>query len=380
MSKQGVIEFRRTKFGAFLALVRLGIGRHVGYLPPISDWSAIEMLAEQQGLSAVIVDGVEKIQKEKRPPQDVLLRWIGTVLQEYEYRYDSYRKAIAGLAGWYNQHGYKMMVLKGYACSLDWPKSEHRPCGDIDIWQFGKQEEADAALAASSKFQDSDSRIDNSHHHHTVFEWQGFTVENHYDFINVHHHPSHRGLEAIFKELGRESHTDNTVKGMQHQCVDVCGEKIYLPSPNLHALFLLRHALNHFASIGINLRNVLDWAFFVEKHTNEIDWNWLDRAIDEYHMRDFYNCINAICVEDMGFSSYIFPLVQLLPNLKDKVLNEILHPAIPNEKPKEVFQRIVWKVKRWKANKWKHELCYEESMWSTFWYGVWGHLLKPSSI
>ena len=143
MSKQGVIEFRRTKFGAFLALVRLGIGRHVGYLPPISDWSAIEMLAEQQGLSAVIVDGVEKIQKEKRPPQDVLLRWIGTVLQEYEYRYDSYRKAIAGLAGWYNQHGYKMMVLKGYACSLDWPKSEHRPCGDIDIWQFGKQEEAD---------------------------------------------------------------------------------------------------------------------------------------------------------------------------------------------------------------------------------------------
>ena len=73
---------------------------------------------------------------------------------------------------------------------------------------------------------------------------------------------------------------------------------------------------------------------------------------------------------------------QAIEALADRqgLLAIVLDPAIPNEKPKELFHRIVWKVKRWKANEWKHELCYEESMWSAFWSGVWGHLLKPSSI
>lgn len=368
---------------SFLRLVKLGIGTSKdAKIPKEIDWKALKSLADKQGLSAVILDALntEGTNLTDGMPLELKLEWIGEVLQNYEQRYEQYKKAIGSLSGFYNRHGFKMMVLKGYACSLDWPKPEHRPCGDIDIWQFGKQKEADKALLNES---DNRIEIDGSQHHHTVFEWNGFTVENHYDFINVHHHPSHRGLETIFKELGKECYTDitdNTEKGMQHQCVEVGEEKVYLPSPNLHALFLLRHALNHFPSIGINLRNVLDWAFFVEKHTNEIDWKWLESVIDEYHMRNFYNSINAICVEDLGFSPNIFPSVQFLPRLKERVLNEILDPVIPNDKPQELFFRIVWKVKRWKANRWKHELCYKESMWSAFWSGVWGHLLKPKSI
>ena len=369
MSKSNTIE-------AFLSLVRLGIGHNAGYLTPISDWSTIETLAEQQGLSAILVDGVEKIQKDKRPPQDILLQWIGTVLQEYEYRYESYRKAIAGLAGWYNQHGYKMMVLKGYSCSLDWPKPEHRPCGDIDIWLFGKQKEADAALAASSKFQDSGSNIDLDQHHHTVFEWEGFTVENHYDFVNVHAHRSSRELEKIFKELGQDdSHYVEMTDASAGSAT-----KVYLPSPNFHALFLIRHAASHFAAEGINLRQVLDWAFFVEKHTKEINWPWLISLLEKYHMKDFYNCINAICVEDLGFSVNIFAGVQFDPSLKERILNDILMPKYEHEPPKSLIPRLIFKWKRWRDSAWKRELCYNEGGLSSLITGLWAHILKPSTI
>lgn len=76
-------------------------------------------LAEEQGLTAVVLDGIEKLPDNQRPPQVLLLEWIGEVLQNYESVYPSYIKAIGCLAGFYNNHGYKMMVLKGYACSLD---------------------------------------------------------------------------------------------------------------------------------------------------------------------------------------------------------------------------------------------------------------------
>lgn len=44
-----------------------------------------------------------------------------------------------------------------------------------------------------------------------------------------------------------------------------------------------------------------------------------------------FNIINAICVEDLSFHLDLFPYVQYDPQLKDKVLNEILSPATPNE-------------------------------------------------
>lgn len=39
-----------------------------------------------------------------------------------------------------------MMVLKGYGLGKNYPAPNHRPCGDIDIWNFGRQEEVDALI------------------------------------------------------------------------------------------------------------------------------------------------------------------------------------------------------------------------------------------
>lgn len=356
-------------FDALLALTRLGIGNPIVELPDSIDWPAIEALANLQGLSAVVLDGIEELRKRSSnivlPEKKVLTQWIGEVLQGYEYRFELYRRAIAEMAGFYNSHGYKMMVLKGYACSLDWPKPEHRPTGDIDIWQFGRQKEADAALVRETGIE-----IDSSHHHHTVFFWRDFMVENHYDFINVHHHKSNAEIEVILKEIARDdSHSD-----------ELYGEKVYLPSPNLHALFLLKHTMMHFASEGITLRQLLDWGFFVKAHGKDVDWKWLLEVLEKYNMDTLYNIFNAICVEDLGFESGLFPSVQLLPELKTRVLQEIISPEFGGELPKKLLPRMVYKYRRWKGSAWKHKLCYKESMWSAFWSGVWNHLLKPSSI
>ena len=349
---------------SFLLLVRLGVG-HRGSLPKVVDWGAIKTLADHQGLSAVVVDGMEQLLETQLCPKEIVLSWADGVSRRYESRFTLYQQAVAELASWYNSHGYKMMVLKGYACGINWPKSEHRPYGDIDIWVFGEQKEADALLAKEKGI-----KVDSSHHHKAVFRWRGFTVENHYDFVDAHVRKSNAELEKIFKELGKED----------SYSVNVLGEKVYLPSPNLHALFLIRHLTSHFTAAEINLRQVLDWAFFVEKHTKEVDWAWLMALLEKYHMKEFFDCINAICVEDLGFSSTLFPAVQFLPNLKERVLNDIIDPAFPTAEPKGLFKRLVYKFRRWQGNAWKQEMCYGESRWSTFWLGVWAKILKPASI
>lgn len=368
----------------FLQLIRLGIGtsKDVKFLNDVN-WSQFKALADAQGLTAVVLDGIEllkslNVQGVQGPDQRFLLQWIGEVMQNYETRYVTYEKAISSLAGFYNQYGYKMMVLKGYACSLDWSKPNHRPCGDIDIWLFGKQKKADASLEEWVKSSSGSTcspsvqefKIDSSHHHHTVFKWDDFSVENHYDFINVHHHKSHIKLEKIFKELG----TDDSL------FVDVNGERVYLPSLNLHALFLLKHAALHFVGTELTFRQILDWAFFMEKHGKEVDWNMLYPIIEEHGMTPFLNIINAICVENLGFDASLFTTVRYEPSVKARVVNEIFASVYDGDKDPDIFSRNINRFRRWKANAWKHKLCYKESMWSAFWNGVWGHLLKPSTL
>lgn len=364
---------------AFIQLVRLGIGTTKDVIIQNCDnWTAIKALAGKHGLSAVVLNGLDKIRSKNSnvsdksfPSQTLMLEWIGEVLQNYEGRYKAYEEVIGNLAGFYNSHGFKMMVLKGYACSLDWPNPKHRPCGDIDIWQFGQYREADSILVSEKNI-----KIDSSHHHHTVFYWQDFIVENHYDFINVHHHKSNAAFEKILKEQGK----DDSYYVMVKDVSTGSATKVYLPSPNLHALFLLKHACIEFAATGLNLRQLLDWAFFVKAHGKDVDWVWLLKVLDQFGMKTMFDTINAICVGNLGFNPSIFPYVQYDYNLKERVLNEIITPAIPNEKPKQMLPRMVWKYHRWRANEWKHKLCYKESMRSALWSGIWGHLLKPSSI
>lgn len=361
----------------FFNLVRLGVNTSDELtLNQHIDWEIINTLAANQGLTAVVLDGIQRVAERHKSksksiqdlPQLLKLEWIGEAMM-FDSEFKEYKRAIASLAGFYHEHGFKMMILKGYACSMDWPKPEHRPIGDIDIWLFGKQRVADEVLA-----QETGVEVDHSHHHHTVFLWQNYMVENHYDFINVHHHRSNVELDRELKKLAE----DDT------NYVNVNGERVIIPSPNFHAFFLLRHAMNHFASEVITLRHLLDWAFFAKIHREEIDWDWLHTTLNRHGLTTLYSVFNAILDEDLGFELCDAKgkklAVSVDGELKERILNELLTPEFNDEEPNGILPRALFKYRRWKANEWKHKLCYNDSMWSAFWCGVWSHVLKPDSI
>ena len=177
-------------------------------------------------------------------------------------------------------------------------------------------------------------------------------------------------LEKVFKELAMDD----------SKWTEIEGQRVYLPSANLHALFVLRHTMSHFASTGMNIRQLLDWAFLIEKQGAEVDWPWFLIILDQYHMTDFFHCLNAICVSDLGFDESVFPVGQSDTALKDRILNDILSPEFDKPDPNNIFLRIPFKYRRWQANAWKQNLCYGDNRFLSFWKGVWSHLLKPSSI
>lgn len=191
-----------------LQLVSLGLGHPVEWDTPLSgiDWKAVIDLAMSHGLDVVAWDGLQALY-ELRPELageldaslgETKYDWFSFTLQA-EQDYEAYRRTLRDLVAFYNAEGIPVLLLKGYGLSLNYPVPVHRPTGDIDIYLFGEWERADRALASKTGV-----RIDNSHHHHSVFNFGGRSMENHYDLLNIYAHRSSRRLEPLLKELANK--------------------------------------------------------------------------------------------------------------------------------------------------------------------------------
>lgn len=335
-------------------------------------WQSIYALALRQGVLAIAWDGLQrlisegKIPAERQPDRSVRIVWACNV-DRTEKIYAKQRSAITALAGFYAVHDIRMMVLKGYGLSLLYPRPEHRPCGDIDIWLYGQQRQADLFLRTECGIE-----IDGGKHHHTVFQFNGVMVENHYDFLNVHSHTSNREIEKYLKRL--------TARGGE-ESVDINGTLIFLPSADFNALFLLRHAAVHFAAAKIALRHVIDWCMFITRYHSAIDWKILEDTAEEQNMHRFMHCMNAIAIDYLGMDQSILPDFERDPELERRVLNDIISPEFSDEQPKKgVIRKICYKFRRWWTNRWKHRIVYKEGLATTLFVQIYSHLLKPKSI
>lgn len=213
--------------------------------------------------------------------------------------------------------------------------------------------------------------IDEDKHHHTVFYIEGVMVENHFDFLNVHSHISNREIEHILQRLASQS----------GETADIGGCKIYLPPADFNALFLLRHTAAHFAARDIGLRHLLDWALFVQKYHDKIGWKQLELIAREQNMHRFLHCMNALSIDFIDIPPDCFPSFERDAALEQRVLNDILHPGFDEQPPQgNIVKGLVFKFRRWWANRWKHRIVYRENLLRTFFVQLYSHLLKPKSL
>ena len=104
----------------------------------------------------------------------------------------------------------------------------------------------------------------------------------------------------------------------------------------------------HFAGEHLNLRQVLDWGFFVRTHHKEVDWKATIGFLKEIGIYTFFNQINAICMDYLGFSESCFPTIERDKDLEERILMDILHPEFAEEKPTSgLIPILTFKFRRW---------------------------------
>lgn len=341
----------------FLSLVRNGIGHTVGTIPNQVNWSEIKALADRQGLSAIVLDGVEQLPYENRPSKDVSLSWIGEVLQ-MEARYDVQTQVAESLGVLFHENSLRIYVLKGAVVAECYPNPKHRLSADMDCVLLPLYGDEDAWKKGNDLVREKGFDVSEGFYKNSSFHLPGLMVENHKFMTPFRGNKNLKRLENVLQALIRSDEDEDRFNGTW----------LYRPPVMMSSLFLIEHAYSHFLHEGLTWRMVLDWMLFTRKHKAEIDWVTLDVFIEEFRFRKFYDSFYRLGKYILGELNS-----EDLQPADERMLEDIWAPLDLHETLHGVKGKLALAGNTWRA-RWKYKYFADINWLQALWIQAYGVL------
>ncbi len=332
-------------------------------------WNKLMEMAERHGVSAIALDGVnclcdqygsEKVCASTKYEkwQDFILDWSSSMLCMEQANLQQLM-VINDMADRWMAEGCRVMVMKGQANALLYPKPNHRCPGDVDCYLFEDYAKGNEIA------RENGIEVDESWYKHSVFHYRDETFENHQYFVHTREGKRSKLLE---KEL-EEALMVKEWKTFPHSAV-------LLPPVQWNAMFLTYHACAHFISEGLRLKQLLDWAMFLKAEQENVDWVKFYDFCERHHLRRFADAATTIAVKYLGVSITNPSIVVTSPYAE-----RILHSALYDDDYVFASGEGSWHnrwhlIKNLWTYRWKYEEIYEQSIYKQLWYYATGFLLK----
>lgn len=358
---------------SLFALLRLGIGvgsisdDKVSSLSSMTetDWELLKTLAEKQGVSALVLDGLHVIDKKHKGVSNAInedwwkrfvLKWMGSTLV-LEQTNRQQLAVMERLADVWIEAGCRMMVMKGQANALMCPNPLHRSPGDIDCYLFGdyaKENELVVKVGAE---------VNEGWYKHSEIKYLGETFENHLYFVHTREGKRSKRLQ---KELEEALNVTDWAT--------MPNSKVLVPPVQWNAMFLTYHACAHFLTEGLRLKQVLDWALFLKQYQDEVDWGKFYEFCERYHLLRLAEVVTEICSEYLGIKITNKVITKKSP-YTEKVLRSMLYDDDyiygAGEGKWQSKLHILRSLFRYR---WKYNEIYQQSVWKQLWWYVSGYV------
>jgi hypothetical protein len=334
------------------------------------NWVKLKETAHIQGVSAIVLDGINVIMNElgagcfnRSFSPDAwklfVLQWIGEVQQGYEAGNMQQMVVVDNVQRHWGEAGIRMMLMKGLAMGIYYPVPKHRAPGDIDCYLFDDYAKGNEAAKTWA------DTVDVSWYKHSVISYKGQTIENHHFFV-------HTREGKISKQLNQQ--LCDTLNEVDFETLP--GTGVLLPPPMFNALFLSYHALGHFLEEGLRLKQLLDWAMFLKRDANKIDWPLFYSWCEKYHFRRFVDVTTDIAVHRFGIALPNLQITDYSP-FAEKVVQSTLsdNDYVFNNSKGEWYKRWLILQNLFKY-RWKYHLIYQHSILRQLWFYIVGFIFK----
>lgn len=334
---------------ALLSLIRNALHDEKKEEIQVSDmeWNKVFSFAKRQNILPIIVDEASKIPNVKEDScfknyHTLSLKMVLGQAKKTEYFLQIYKQ--------FTNQGIYPIVMKGLICRKLYQKyANHRLSSDEDI--LIKKENFDAVKNILEKYGYVCERSDITWKQ--LEEVQEITFRNPKLGLSMEVHVNPIGHENAIRDVMNDFFTDVFEKGIFEEFTNSKREVINVRTMNQtdHFLFLILHAFKHFTVSGFGLRQCMDILIFQERYTEKIDWDLIQKRLNQIGALQFLADIQWIGNTYMGFE---FDLItsQNCPMdlLEDLLLNGVFGNETKAQKTARGFTRAVISVETEKAH------------------------------
>lgn len=278
---------------AFFALLQAGLwsdGNPDMRIDGTPDWEEVYRLATEQSVLGLILAGLEH--SDVRPPQMLLLQWIGEV-QIIEQRNKEMNGFIAELIEKLRKDDIYAILVKGQGVAQCYEKPLWRCSGDVDLLLSN-----DNYLKAKSALIPVASEVANEDvmTKHQALVINGFDVELHGKMPFTLSMRVEHGIDDVLEDL--------FVRGNVRSW-DCNGTQVFLPSPDNDVILVFTHFLHHFFIEGVGLRQICDWCRLLYTYKDSLNFKLLESRIKAMGLmsewKAFYNLASRyLGMPDLG--------------------------------------------------------------------------------
>lgn len=271
-----------------LLQVALDNRERLSKVPSAAEWTEIYSESERQSVTGILLHGIDRLPAEQRPPQALLIQWIGvehTIEKRNHLLDDRCKELLSNLTS----VGLHPTILKGQGIAQYYPEAlqKLRQSGDIDVYVSDGREKA-TAYAKSLGQKD----IDWDYKHLHLIVWDDTEVEMHYRVEVLLNLWKNRKLQKWFKNHKEQLFDKHNV--------------FVTPTKEFNVFYILLHIYRHFLYEGVGLRQIVDY-FMVLKHINldenfDVNESYAYNAVCEFGMEKFAKGLMWVMQEALGMS------------------------------------------------------------------------------
>lgn len=224
--------------------------------------------------------------------QERLLNGIGLALMT-EQQSTKQWEAAQSLVGLYAQNGIITVGLKGITVAQWLPNPMLRDSCDFDCFLLKKDFDGKVGFAyeeGNTVVEAIGVQVDRNIYVHSIFDYQGLTIENHQYLAAVKLSKRHRKLDTFLRKLL-----------VEEPLQPVMDSKLMMGSPMFNAVFLTHHAHRHFLNEYMPIKLLMDWALFI-KNNPTLDWQIYQEYVDVFGMLRFAQSMTRLVWKLMGVS------------------------------------------------------------------------------
>ncbi|BCS85741.1 nucleotidyltransferase family protein [Prevotella herbatica] len=193
-----------------------------------------------------------------------------------------------------NKNSIGYFVFKGQTMAYLYGKQNIRCAGDVDFYCAEKDRERLLRLLKNDvSFNDEVS------FKHLSYKKDGVDFELHFKLAN-------------FSVKRHQEFWDSLIEAeiQNKKCDNICINDIDVStlSPTTNAVYLFIHIYHHFMKEGIGLRQLCDWAVFLDHYRNEIDRNEVEKILNKLGYVKAYCAFGSILIDKLGLEKDTFPL------------------------------------------------------------------------